>query len=232
MDTLLLLCGVAVAAALGSAAVLGARHVLTARGNAQASRHELVAERVDFGAPSQARARARADDTQAIAVVRGEMAKARLLLAAPPTIDGVTLRDYLTHHATKRCPHPDPDHAGNAPLHAGTWPCVVEDLYTEALGSSLVAPYFDGVDAHGLAELKIHFLSALITVTHVGLYLDVAERLEARHAHLGITEAVFDATTGVLVQSIASYATTDVMNHVLPQMAPLVRELRKRLVTA
>lgn len=156
---------------------------------------------------------------------------ARRLLATAPTIDGVTLRDYLTHHATRTCPHPSPDNP-RRPAHAGTWPCVVEDVYAGALGSSLVAPYFDDVDAQGLAELRGHFLSALVAVTHTGLTVAVARRLEEKHAHLGITAPVFEAVTGVLVRSIGAYTTTDVMNHVLPQMAPLVRELRARLVTA
>ena len=149
----------------------------------------------------------------------------RALLATPPTIDGVTLRDYLVHHATRKCPHPD---ANGRPQHAGTWPCVVEDVYATALDSPL-AHYFDGVD---LSHLKRHFLSALVTLTNVGLTVETAGRLQAQHADLDITAADFDLVVHVLIESIGSYTTPAVMKHVLPQLTPAVVELKKRIVTA
>lgn len=158
------------------------------------------------------------DATQAMAVTKP---RGTALLAFAPTIDGVTLRDHLTHHSTKRCPHPE--------RHAGTWPCVVEDMYAAAGASPDIAPYFGGVD---MIDLKRHFLSALVTVTHVGLSLSVAERLAASHAHLHIPGEHFDAVTAVLVRCIGDYTTQAVIDHVLPQLSPTVRELRARLVTA
>jgi hypothetical protein len=161
--------------------------------------------------------------TQAVRVARKPTGRA--LLASPPTIDGVTLRDYLVHHATRACPHMN-EHG--RPEHAGTWPCVVEDLYVTALDSTL-AHYFDDVD---LSPLKRHMLSALVTLTNVGLTVDLAGRLQLQHAHLGITQADFDLVVHVLIDSIGAYTTPAVMEHVLPQLTPAVVELKKRLVTA
>jgi hypothetical protein len=164
--------------------------------------------------------------TQAMRVAqRKPRARGSDLLAPPPMIDGVSLYAYLRHHSTRKCPHLD---ANGRAEHAGTLTCVVEDLYTTALDSPL-AHYFDGVD---LSPLKRHFLSALITLTDKGLTVDVAERLQAKHAHLGIDQADFSLVVKVLVDSIGTYTTAAVMQHVLPQMDGMVVELKNRIVTA
>lgn len=170
------------------------------------------------------------EDTQAISAVRtvrAAMPRERLL-ATPPAIDGVTLRSYLTHHATRRCPH---EGADGRPLHAGTWPCVVEDMYAVALASPL-KHYFSDLDDDGVIDLKGHFLSALVTVTHVGLSVDTANRLEAAHAHLGITGADYDTVVSVLLSAVSTYTTPEVLAHIGPQLDPTFAALRTRLVTA
>lgn len=136
------------------------------------------------------------------------------VIAPPPVIDGVTLRDWMihTHIRTEE-----------------TWQAVVAEFYHRVQqDDEIVKAYFSrpGLD---LLDLQRHFMRALVVVSHVGLTRRAADTLGDKHAHLGIQGEHFDRVVNVLTDVLADYRVP--RDYVL-QLVPVVVQLRKRIVTA
>jgi len=159
--------------------------------------------------------------TGAVRIVPDALRDPRELLAPPPMIDGVTVRDWLINHT-----HRD-----------GVWAEVVTEFYDRAAAVPEVADYFRVILARpgGREYLETHFTRALVLVTHHGVTRGLKEAMRVAHAPIrssdghGITSGTWDAVIGTLVdvlkskgvteQGIAALATT-----IAPFRAAIVRE--------
>lgn len=138
-----------------------------------------------------------------------------VLLFKPPMLDGMTMRDWLRYHWKSL--------VGN---NGDVWTRVVDRFYELAASHPLVAPYFVGKP---VAEIKKKFLAILLIVTHSGITDVAAERLIELHRHLGITGEAYDATINALADTLHEFG---IPPEGTAQMIPMLKELKKGLVTA
>jgi truncated hemoglobin YjbI len=139
------------------------------------------------------------------------------LLAPPPMIDGVVLRDWLIHHHRKD---------------DNVWRDVVVEFYDLAAADDHIRQFFRHTD---LPTLRQHFTRTLVKVTGEGVTASDVHYLATKHTFVDdaagqpITPAVWDKVVGVLVgvlrskgvpsQGIAALAET-----IAPLRPALVRE--------
>lgn len=123
-----------------------------------------------------------------------------------------TLRDWMIHH-----------HIRNADV----WQSVVAEFYNRVKrDDEIVQAYFLGVNLEGL---QLHFMRALVVVTHIGLTERMANTLAEKHARLHITGEHFDRVVGVLLNVLTDYGVPRVA---IPQLGNIAATLRRRIVTA
>lgn len=128
----------------------------------------------------------------------------------PPMVGEYTLKMWLIHRHNRD----------------GIWGSVVDDFYVKAGTNHIVRPYFEGKD---LDAIKRKFLATLLILTDKGVSEPAAHALTKRHAHLGITQDVYDAVMDALVATLKSY---DVKDETIAQLAPVVMYFRETMVTA
>lgn len=93
---------------------------------------------------------------------------------------------------------------------------AVDDLYRRILADPALAPYFDGVD---LDRQRGHMTDVLVVVLGGHLRPD---RLTGVHAHLHLTDDVFDRTAGHLLDTLATLGVDPAaIDDVIAQVAAL-----------
>jgi truncated hemoglobin YjbI len=142
------------------------------------------------------------------------------VLAGPPMVGQHTLRDWAIHYTQR------PD----------VWMGFTRDFYDAAAADPVVLQVFvDAAAARGteptvlVEEVQKHFHRALIMLTHKGLTERLAQTLEERHAHLGLTADVYDRTVTALVKTATNYG---VPQEAMATLVEMISILQPRLVTA
>ncbi len=140
---------------------------------------------------------------------------AQEMLAPPPMIAEVTVRDYLVH---------------NHPERSNAWPTVVHEFYSRAADVPWIADYFRNVDREVLEQ---HFTRALVLVLHTGVTAGLVRKMGDVHAAVRdsygrpITPAVWDAVIGTL---LAVLHDNGVPASADPQIGAVVEQFRPALV--
>jgi hypothetical protein len=190
--------------------VLAAAGVLLVAGWLYADRRDAGARRRSF-AERAARSRPHRGRPAVPPGPGGSPLPDSTVLAWPPMIaDGVTLRDWLVHY------HPD---------QRNVWAGVVAEFHERLVDHPDVADYFTGVDR---TAVQTHFLNALITITGTGVTAGVLDRIRHHHAAVrnsrgeGITRAVFDTATALLVEVLRARAVPSSANRQLGAIFDLV----------
>ena len=136
------------------------------------------------------------------------------LVAAPPTVRGDTVRDWLLYYTDRR----------------HSWNDVVAEFHHRATSYPAIASYFVGVD---LARLQRHFVAALVMVTSTGLTARTVQAMTLAHGPVRnadgvpITGAVYDQVVDVLVAVLADHGVPD---PAITELARVIDPLRAAIV--
>ena len=136
------------------------------------------------------------------------------VVAAPPTVRGDTVRDWLRYYTHRE----------------GSWERVVTEFYRRAAADPAVAPYFAGAD---IERLQRHFVATMVMVTNSGLTARAVQSMTVAHAAVRtpdgvpITGAVFDRVVDVLVTVLSEHGVPDAA---LNELARVVDPLRAAIV--
>ncbi|MFR9803226.1 hypothetical protein ACL02T_13115 [Pseudonocardia sp. RS010] len=136
----------------------------------------------------------------------------RRVLAPPPMVDDLPLRDWLVHYSL----------SGDQ-----VWPSVVATFYARAAAVPEIADYFSGTD---MVRLQQHFVRALLVLTGSGLTEGTVRRLQEAHLPVtdsrgrAITPAVYDAAIESLLGVLAEHGAPKTA---LSQLAVTVAPLRE-----
>ncbi|MCE3550367.1 hypothetical protein LWC33_02695 [Pseudonocardia sp. RS11V-5] len=138
----------------------------------------------------------------------------RRLLAPPPMVGDLPLRDWLVHYSAR----------GDQ-----VWPTVVATFYDRAAAVPEIADYFGRSD---MVRLQQHFARALTMLTGEGLTAGTLRRLQDAHLPVtnaqgtGITPAAYDAAVETLFGVLAEHG---VPKGALTQLKALTGPMREAI---